>query len=65
MKEHIAEIHIGSLDSDQPELPLSTEGVLRYVWHGAYGDMLIEVRDGEAFVNGERVDSAQPSEASR
>ena len=59
MKEHVAEIHVGSLNTDEPELPLSAEGVLRYVWHGAYGDILIEVRDGETFVNGDRVDSAQ------
>jgi hypothetical protein len=28
---------------------------LRYVWHSRYGDMLIEVRGDEAFVNGQRV----------
>jgi hypothetical protein len=30
-------------------------GVQRHVWHSAFGSMLIEVRDGAAFVNGERV----------
>lgn len=32
-----------------------TEGVQRYVWQSAFGPMLIEVRDGAAFVNGKRV----------
>ena len=36
-------------------LPLATEGVQRYVWQSAFGPMLIEVRDGAAFVNGQRV----------
>lgn len=27
----------------------------RYVWHSTYGEMLIEVLDGVAFVNGKRV----------
>ena len=36
-------------------LPLVTEGVQRYVWQSAFGPMLIEVRDGAAFVNGKRV----------
>ena len=31
------------------------EGVLRYVWHGRFGDMLIEVKDGVVLVNGEVV----------
>jgi hypothetical protein len=41
--------------SDQVELPLATEGVLRYVWSGKFGDILIEVKEGQAFVNGEVV----------
>jgi hypothetical protein len=39
----------------QAALPLAAEGVLRYVWHSRYGDMLIEVIDGQVFVNGSRV----------
>jgi hypothetical protein len=31
--------------------------VQRYVWNSAFGAMLIEVRDGVAFVNGARVAS--------
>ena len=41
--------------SDEPALPLLSEGVQRYVWESAFGPMLIEVRDGAAFVNGQRV----------
>ena len=39
----------------QPSLPLATEGVQRYVWQSAFGPILIEARDGVAFVNGQRV----------
>lgn len=42
----------------QTDLPLAAEGVLRYVWEGRFGAMLIEVRDGEVFVNGQRVEPA-------
>ena len=57
------EIHLGLTDTLEPELPLSAEGVLRYVWHSRYGDILIEVRDRKTFVNGRRVDEATtPSE---
>jgi hypothetical protein len=41
--------------SPQADLPLATEGVLRYVWESRFGSMLIEVRDGRAFVNGQAV----------
>ena len=40
----------------QVDLPLATEGVLRYVWEGRFGSMLIEVRDGQAYVNGQAVE---------
>lgn len=40
----------------QEALPLATEGVQRYVWEGRFGAMLIEVVDGIAYVNGERVE---------
>jgi hypothetical protein len=42
--------------SPQEALPLVTEGVQRYVWEGRFGAMLIEVVDGIAYVNGERVE---------
>lgn len=50
----LPEIVLGQPDG-QPSLNLATEGVLRYVWESAFGPMLIEVRDGAAFVNGQRV----------
>jgi hypothetical protein len=43
----------------QADLPLATEGVLRYVWESRFGSMLIEVRGGKAYVNGEAVASAE------
>jgi hypothetical protein len=53
----LPEVHLGPQPADQPSLQLASEGVQRYVWHCAYGEMLIEVRDGAAFVNGSRVTS--------
>jgi hypothetical protein len=52
----LPDIHLGSADNTEPELPLVAEGVQRYVWEGAFGPMLIEVHDGAAFVNGQRVE---------
>lgn len=52
-----SEVLLGSQPIDQPSLDLASEGVQRYVWQSAYGAMLIEVRDGIAFVNGARVAS--------
>ena len=40
----------------QAELPLGTEGVLRYVWEGRFGAMLIEVIDQQVYVNGQVVE---------
>ena len=42
--------------SDQTPLALSTEGILRYVWESRFGAMLIEVIDGQSFVNGKLVE---------
>jgi hypothetical protein len=53
----LPEVHLGSQPVNQPSLQLASEGVQRYVWHSAYGEMLIEVRNGAAFVNGTRVTS--------
>lgn len=44
-------------DSAQEWLPVATEVVLRYVWEGRFGSMLIEVADGVAYVNGAKVES--------
>lgn len=51
----LPEVLLGAHSADQTALPLAAEGVQRYVWEGAFGPMLIEVRDGAAFVNGQRV----------
>lgn len=51
----LPEILMGALPADQAALALASEGVQRYVWMSAFGPMLIEVRDGAAFVNGQRV----------
>jgi len=51
----LPEVQLGPQPADQPNLELASEGVQRYVWHSAFGAMLIEVRDGAAFVNGARV----------
>ena len=53
----LPEVQLGPQPADQPSLELASEGVQRYIWHSAYGAMLIEVRDGVAFVNGARVAS--------
>lgn len=52
------EVHVGQGHSAEPELPLAADGVLRYVWHGRFGDMLVEVRDERVFVNGQAVEPA-------
>lgn len=61
----LPEVLLGRQRADQPALELASEGVQRYVWQGAFGPMLIEVRDGVAFVNGDRVTSIQELQASR
>jgi hypothetical protein len=53
----LPEVTLGPQPTDQASLELASEGVQRYVWNSAYGAMLIEVRDGAAFVNGSRVTS--------
>jgi hypothetical protein len=42
----------------EPRLPrsLTSVGVQRWVWQGRFGDMLIEVLDGEVFVNSSKVE---------
>lgn len=42
----------------QVELQLASEGVLRYVWESRFGPMLIEVRQGQVYVNGGLVEPA-------
>jgi hypothetical protein len=42
----------------QDELPLATDGAYRVVWESRFGDILIEVVDGVARVNGQPVEPA-------
>ena len=56
----LPEVLLGIDSSLEPQLPLAAEGVQRYVWEGRFGAMLIEVKDGEAFVNGQRVEPHRP-----
>lgn len=56
----LPQIVLSSDASPQSDLELATEGVLRYVWRSAFGDMLIEVIDGVSYVNGERVEAVPP-----
>ena len=52
----LPEVLLGVDVFEEPQLPLATEGVQRYVWESRFGAMLIEVREGNAYVNGQRVD---------
>jgi hypothetical protein len=61
----LPEIHVGVVDAGEPQLPLASDGVLRYVWHSRFGDMLVEVRDGESFVNGQRVEKVERDDAEK
>lgn len=49
------EVLLRSSDDQQPPLPLSTDGVARWVWESRFGSMLIEVLGDTVFVNGQRV----------
>jgi hypothetical protein len=53
----LPEVLLGPQPVDQPSLELASAGVQRFVWQSAFGPMLIEVRDGAAYVNGGRVTS--------
>jgi hypothetical protein len=52
----LPEVLLGVDSPQEPQLPLASEGVQRYVWEGRFGPMLIEVKDGAVFVNGQRVE---------
>ena len=52
----LPEVLLGIDSSQEPQLQLASEGVQRFVWNGRFGEMLIEVKDGVAFVNGQRVE---------
>ncbi len=57
---YVAERIVGSAADTQPALPLASDGVMRWVWQGRFGAMLIEVIGSEVFVNGERVEPHAP-----
>lgn len=40
----------------QINIPLASDGVLRYVWESRYGSILVEVQGNAIFVNGQRVE---------
>ncbi len=61
----LPEILVLSGDSAQAELPLAAKGVLRYVWQHKFGSMLVEVRDGQTFVNGKLVEHHSPGARER
>ena len=56
----LAEVLVQRGEGPQGELPLAAEGVLRYVWESRFGPMLIEVKEGRAYVNEEVVEPAEP-----
>jgi len=39
-----------------PAVPPAVEGIQSYLWGSRFGAMLIEVKDGVAYVNGQRVE---------
>ncbi len=57
------EVLLRCSDDPQPPLPLSTDGVARWVWDSRFGSMLIEVIDDSVFVNGKRVERHTPAAA--
>ncbi len=58
----LPEVLLRSTYEPQLPLPLAAVGVQRWVWQGRFGDMLIEVLDGEVFVNSSKV---EPHDAHR
>ena len=54
------EVLVSRTESPQAEMRLDTKEVLRYVWESRFGDILIEVRDGRAYVNGQAVEPVPP-----
>jgi hypothetical protein len=54
------EVLLSSTDEPQLPLPLATDGVQRWVWQGRFGAILIEVLDGEVFVNSSKVEPHDP-----
>ena len=59
----LAEVLVRRGDPAQVELPLAAAGVLRYVWESRFGSMLIEVKGGRSYVNGQAIEPAEQSVA--
>lgn len=55
----VPEILTRQAPSTQADLPLASEGVQRYLWESRFGPVLIEVKDGRVFVNGQAVEPAE------
>jgi hypothetical protein len=53
----LPEVHVGRRGAaPQADLPLSSCGTQRHVWHGRFGAVLIEVAGERVFVNGQAVE---------
>ena len=52
----LPEVMRGADAASQAAQPLASEEVQRFVWQMAHGQILIEIRDGFAYVNGVRVE---------
>lgn len=52
------DVFVRAQPSPQLDLPLAADGVQCHVWEGRFGTMLIEVRNGQVFVNGSLVSPA-------
>jgi hypothetical protein len=63
----LSEVHLLRERVPQAELDLATEGVLRYVWQGRFGTMLIEVIEDRVYVDGQLVErcAAAPESSGR
>jgi hypothetical protein len=46
----------------QAALPVAAVDSLQVVWHGRFGSMEIEVRNGRAYVNGDPVEAAEAAD---
>ena len=54
------EVFVRPEPCSQPDLPVPAHGVQRHLWESRFGTMLIEVRNGQVFVNSQLVEPAQP-----
>jgi hypothetical protein len=48
-------------DAGQVALPLATSGIQRYVWESRFGEILIEVIGDRSYVNGQAVETVDPT----